>query len=79
LAKWGVTTDGVRTTPLSGEPDVLGGSAPNLTGMAQATVEKGYRDFLTRVAAFAQDGRASRCHRAGPRLGRRHRAAIGAG
>lgn len=51
LAKWGVTTDGVRTTQLSGEPDVLGGISPEFDRLAQATVEKGYRDFLTRVAA----------------------------
>lgn len=51
LAKWGVTTDGVRTTPLSGEPDVLGGISPAFDRLAQAVVEKGYRDFLTRVAA----------------------------
>lgn len=51
LAKWGVTTDGVRTTPLSGEPDVLGGISPEFDRLAQSTVEKGYRDFLTRVAA----------------------------
>lgn len=50
LAKWGVTTDGVRTTPLSGEPDVLGGISPEFDRLAQATIEKGYRDFLTRVA-----------------------------
>lgn len=49
LAKWGVTTDGVRTTPLSGEPDILGGISPEFDRLAQATVEKGYRDFLTRV------------------------------
>ena len=50
LAKWGVTTDGVRTTSLSGEPDVLGGISPEFDRLAQATIEKGYRDFLTRVA-----------------------------
>ena len=50
LAKWGVTTDGVRTTPLSGEPDVLGGISPEFDRVAQAVVEKGYRDFLVRVA-----------------------------
>jgi protease-4 len=50
LAKWGVTTDGVRTTPLSGEPDVLGGISPAFDRVAQAVVEKGYRDFLVRVA-----------------------------
>jgi protease-4 len=50
LAKWGVTTDGVRTTPLSGEPDILGGISPEFDRLAQATIEKGYRDFLSRVA-----------------------------
>ncbi len=51
LAKWGVTTDGVRTTPLSGEPDALGGVSPEFDRVAQAGIKKGYRDFLTRVAA----------------------------
>ena len=50
LAKWGVTTDGVKTTPLSGEPDLLGGVSPEFDRMAQSVIEKGYRDFLTRVA-----------------------------
>jgi protease IV len=50
LAKWGVTTDGVRTTPLAGEPDVLGGVSPEFDRMAQSVIEKGYRDFLGRVA-----------------------------
>ncbi len=50
LAKWGVTSDGIKTTPLSGEPNVLGGFSPEFDRMAQSVVEKGYRDFLTRVA-----------------------------
>ncbi|MGL5838695.1 MAG: signal peptide peptidase SppA [Sphingorhabdus sp.] len=50
LAKLGITTDGVRTTPLSGEPDILGGLSPEFDRVAQAGIEKGYRDFLTRVA-----------------------------
>lgn len=50
LAKWGVTTDGVKTTPLAGEPDILGGVSPEFDRMAQSVIEKGYRDFLTRVA-----------------------------
>jgi protease-4 len=50
LGKWGVTTDGVRTSPLSGEPDVLGGVSPEFDRMAQSVIEKGYRDFLRRVA-----------------------------
>jgi protease-4 len=50
LRKWGVTTDGVRATPLAGEPDVLGGVSPAFDRLAQSVVEKGYRDFLNRVA-----------------------------
>jgi protease IV len=50
LAKWGVTSDGIKTTPLSGEPNVLGGVSPVFDRMAQSVIEKGYRDFLTRVA-----------------------------
>jgi protease IV len=50
LAKWGVTTDGVKTTPLAGEPDILGGVSPEFDRLAQSVIEKGYRDFLTRVA-----------------------------
>ena len=48
-ADWGVGFDGVRTTPLSGQPDFLGGFTPELDTILQATIEDGYRDFLTRV------------------------------
>ncbi len=50
LAKIGVNADGVKTTPLSGEPDVLGGFSPDFDRVAQAAIENGYRDFITRVA-----------------------------
>lgn len=50
LAKIGVNADGVKTTPLSGEPDVLGGFSPDFDRVAQASIENGYRDFITRVA-----------------------------
>jgi protease IV len=40
----------VKTTPLAGEPDVLGGVSPEFDRLAQSVIEKGYRDFLTRVA-----------------------------
>ncbi|MEP7350130.1 MAG: signal peptide peptidase SppA [Sphingorhabdus sp.] len=50
LAKIGIHTDGVKTTPLSGEPDVLGGFSPEFDRVAQSAIENGYRDFLTRVA-----------------------------
>ena len=50
LAKIGVNADGVKTTPLSGEPDVLGGFSPEFDRVAQSAIENGYREFLTRVA-----------------------------
>lgn len=51
LAKIGVNADGVKTTPLSGEPDVLGGFSPEFDRVAQSAIENGYNQFLTRVAA----------------------------
>ncbi|MGD9810524.1 MAG: signal peptide peptidase SppA [Sphingobium sp.] len=51
LAKIGVTTDGVRTTPLSGEPDILGGISPEFNRITQLGVEDIYRRFLAHVAS----------------------------
>ena len=48
--EWGVNADGVRTTPLSGQPDLVGGFTPEVDALLQATIEDGYSDFLTRVA-----------------------------
>ncbi len=50
LAKWGVTTDGVKTTPLSGEPNVFGGPSAEFDRVAQSGIEDGYSDFLKLVA-----------------------------
>lgn len=50
LAKIGVNADGVKTTPLSGEPDVLNGFSPEFDRVAQSAIENGYSQFLTRVA-----------------------------
>jgi protease-4 len=50
LAEWGVTTDGVRTTPLSGQPDLFAGLTPETEAVLQATVESGYERFLALVA-----------------------------
>ncbi|MEO0062261.1 MAG: hypothetical protein RLZZ08_821 [Pseudomonadota bacterium] len=50
LAQYGVTADGVRTTPLSGQPDVVGGFTPEAEAVMQATVESGYQRFLSLVA-----------------------------
>jgi len=49
LAGFGVTTDGVRTTPLSGQPDLVGGLTPEVSAMLQANVEASYRRFLALV------------------------------
>ena len=45
-----MNADGVKTTPLSGEPDVLNGFSPEFDRVAQSAIENGYRQFLTRVA-----------------------------
>ena len=49
--KWlGVNADGVRTTPLSGQPDVLGGFTPAVDSVIQSTINHGYKQFIDRVA-----------------------------
>ncbi|GFM29982.1 signal peptide peptidase SppA [Novosphingobium sp. PY1] len=50
LADFGVTSDGVRTTPLSGQPDILGGFTPEVERMLQASVDNIYGKFLGVVA-----------------------------
>jgi protease-4 len=50
LSKLGIGADGVKTTPLSGEPDLLGGPSPEAGRMIQAGVEGVYRRFLGIVA-----------------------------
>ena len=50
LAKIGVTTDGVRTTPLSGQPDVTGGTTAEFDQIMQMGVEDIYRRFVGLVA-----------------------------
>ncbi len=49
-AKWGVSTDGVKTTPLSGQPDLIGGLPPEADAIMQSYIENGYSDFIERVA-----------------------------
>lgn len=51
LAKLGVGADGVTTTPLSGEPDVLNGPSPAANALIQAGVEQVYTKFLAIAAA----------------------------
>jgi protease-4 len=50
LGRYGVTTDGVTTTPLSGQPDLLAGFTPETDAVLQATVEDAYAKFLGIVA-----------------------------
>ena len=50
LADYGVTTDGVRTTGLSGQPDLLGGLTPEARALLQASTEGFYADFLALVS-----------------------------
>ncbi|MBO9714409.1 signal peptide peptidase SppA [Sphingomonas sp.] len=50
LAKIGVTSDGVTTTPISGQPDVYGGTNAATDTIFQAVIDQGYRNFITRVA-----------------------------
>lgn len=49
-ASIGVTTDGVQTTPLSGQPNLVAGFPPEVDAILQASIEDGYGDFLERVA-----------------------------
>lgn len=50
LAEVGVTSDGVKTTPLSGQPDPVGGLSPAVEAMLQANIESGYGKFIGLVA-----------------------------
>ena len=46
LTKLGLGADGIKTTPLSGEPDLLKGPSPEADRLIQASVESIYRRFL---------------------------------
>lgn len=50
LAKIGVTSDGVKTTPLSGEPDIMGGISDDFNRISQLGVEDIYRRFVSIVS-----------------------------
>jgi protease IV len=51
LGRYGVTSDGVKTTPLSGQPDFIGGFNPETDRFIQTGVENIYTRFLALVAA----------------------------
>ena len=50
LAKLGVTHDGVPATPLSGQPDIFGGTTPQFDTLIQASISGVYRKFVGLVA-----------------------------
>lgn len=50
LRNLNIGVDGVRTTPLSGEPDVLRGPSPEANRLLQTGIEGTYRRFITLVA-----------------------------
>lgn len=54
LDAWGVNGDGVRTTPLSGQPDIITGLTPQVEAVLQAGVDGGYARFLKLVATSRQ-------------------------
>lgn len=51
LGKVGIGTDGVRTTVLSGQPDVFGGFSPTAEAVIQQQIDSGYARFVRLVAA----------------------------
>ena len=51
LKKLGVGADGVKSTPLAGEPDLFKGPSPEVNTLIQTGVESMYRRFLGIVAA----------------------------
>ncbi len=53
-ASIGVNSDGVKTGPLSGQPDPVGGFTPEVDRILQASIEDGYTDFITRVGESRQ-------------------------
>ena len=50
IGKIGVTADGVRTTPFSGQPDLFGGTNPQFDAVMQSSVENTYGRFLAIVS-----------------------------
>jgi protease-4 len=50
LQKLGIGADGVKTTPLSGEPDVFKGPSPEASQLIQTGVDSMYARFLNVVA-----------------------------
>lgn len=54
LNEIGITSDGVGTTPFSGQPDLIGGLNAPVRAVIQGSVEDIYRQFLALVAEARQ-------------------------
>ena len=52
VAQFGITTDGIGSTPLSGELRPDREMAPHTKQLFQLVVEDGYEDFISRVALY---------------------------
>lgn len=50
LAKLGLSADGIRTTPLSGQPDIFRGTSPEFDALIQTSINGVYRRFTGLVA-----------------------------
>ena len=50
LSKIGITGDGVSTTPLSGQPDLVRGTNAAFDTITQTAIESGYRRFISLVS-----------------------------
>ncbi|NVE94832.1 signal peptide peptidase SppA [Altererythrobacter lutimaris] len=50
LAEIGVSTDRLATTPLSGQPDTLGGFTPEVDTLIQTSIDRVYTQFLAIVS-----------------------------
>jgi len=50
LRKIGVTADGVATTPLSGQPDIVGGTNAAFDTIIQTSINAGYARFIALVS-----------------------------
>ena len=48
--RFGVNADAVRTTPLSGQPDLIGGFTPEVNAILQASITNTYSEFIERVS-----------------------------
>ena len=58
LSKVGVAVDGVGTTPLAGALTIDRPLSPEISGPAASQIDRGYQEFLDRVAAGRREPRS---------------------